>query len=216
MPSLGRFLQADPIGYSTGLNLYTYVDNVPLDLTDPSGMEASGDNSWKVLANIAEFVADISDISDNIIPFSIPERPISDSSTIIAGRIEKHGYKGNPAVRNLDPGLAIPVTGLISGGIKLISNGLKSITTKKLTKSYGFARKPVTRAGQHEMNIVNGNQKTTINGRVYVGHALGQMQVRGLVLSVIENTIKYAERFPAAKGRIGFNDPINNVTVITE
>ncbi len=42
MPSLGRFLQPDLIGYSGGLNLYAYVDNDPLDLTDPSGMEASG------------------------------------------------------------------------------------------------------------------------------------------------------------------------------
>ena len=36
-PAVGRFLQADPIGYAGGLNLYAYTDNDPLNQTDPSG-----------------------------------------------------------------------------------------------------------------------------------------------------------------------------------
>ena len=37
-PTLGRFLQTDPIGYDGGVNLYTYVDGDPVNGIDPDGL----------------------------------------------------------------------------------------------------------------------------------------------------------------------------------
>jgi RHS repeat-associated protein len=40
-PTLGRFMQTDPIGYKDNLDLYTYVGDDPIDRADPTGCAAA-------------------------------------------------------------------------------------------------------------------------------------------------------------------------------
>ncbi|HEZ6480120.1 TPA: polymorphic toxin MafB class 1 [Neisseria meningitidis] len=58
------------------------------------------------------------------------------------------------------------------------------------------------------------NIATEINGRQYSGHALDRMQDRGIMPSVIENTIQTGQQIGIKDGKTSYYDSKNNVKVI--
>lgn len=78
-PAWGRFLQGDPIGYDGGSHLYAYVNNDPLNATDPSGLfcNSSGGN--------------LSCTSPGGISFTVPS-PVGFPNSLGPGQTNYHAY----------------------------------------------------------------------------------------------------------------------------
>lgn len=77
------------------------------------------------------------------------------------------------------------------------------------------ATSPVGISGS-PMTVPRGtNAPTTINGIDYSGHAIDQMQGRGIPPSVVQNTIQNGAIYPTNEGTMGYYDSVNNVRVIT-
>lgn len=59
------------------------------------------------------------------------------------------------------------------------------------------------------------NNPTNIDGRNYSGHALDRMQDRGIMPSVVKDTIKHGSQTVGKKSTTNHYSPTNNVTVVT-
>ncbi|SKS24698.1 Uncharacterised protein [Mycobacteroides abscessus subsp. massiliense] len=69
----------------------------------------------------------------------------------------------------------------------------------------------------YEIKIPRGtNAPATISGRYFTGHALDQMQGRGITPTVVENTISSVKPIAGNKpGSLVYNDLVNNLSVVT-
>jgi RHS repeat-associated protein len=105
------------------------------------------------------------------------------------------------------PGLLEPVQG---------STGLPA--RAPIDRGVPHPSTPVGRSG-NPLGSVQPNAPTTIAGRPYTGHALDQMQARGIPPSAVENTVQHGvpgRPQPVGGGTSSHFDPVNNITVITD
>jgi hypothetical protein len=73
---------------------------------------------------------------------------------------------------------------------------------------------PVGRQGS-PMEVPRGtNVPAVIDGMSYSGHALDQMQGRGLTPTIIKSVVQKGITYPTREGTVGYYDPVANVRVI--
>ena len=89
-----------------------------------------------------------------------------------------------------------------------------SVAPKGPRPNGGFSGHKGFELKNHPGQVVR-NQPATINGRSFSGHALDQMQNRGIPPSVVDNAIKNGQRFVGKRPNTqGFFDPVNRIRVI--
>jgi RHS repeat-associated protein len=230
-PEMMKWITPDPIGYEDGLNLYAYVHNNPITHFDKYGLIASRlQNNSPAAASASmwdNFSAGVSH-QLNSESFGLVGTDSDDDNRDVGGISY---YAGRGAV--FAGTLCVPF-GWVTKALKGVKYGGKALSVagryfcksgKKVNQvvtSFKNSHRPCGYLGKSGWELKNAlfqpirNAQATINGYTYKRHALDQMQNRGIVPMVVENTIKNGRIFKTRQNTMGFYDPVNKIRVITD
>jgi RHS repeat-associated protein len=223
-PLLGRFLSPDtwnPTLPGVDINRYAYSLNDPINLSDPLGHEAEfygglgPDDREDVYDNSG-------DGSVNTSTGTAPVRASDSGQTTVftSGGTWSTKNQGSDGQGNKSASeTAILGTATVAAGTvaqKMLNGGYAQYQGPPASAPVG-SRGPT---GAPLTNLDPGapprNNAITHNGRTYSGHALDQMQNRGIPLSVVEHVIQNGEEQPGNKPNTTVHvDRINGITVVT-
>ena len=148
-PTLGRFMQTDPIGYKDGMNWYAYVGDDPVDRSDSSGLYycATGGNGTKCQEAIKNYYNELIRSRDSFKKGS-PEYVRINDAVIYLGAPGKDGDRGR-----VDITIGKTTTGGLAeaGGTGSITVDLKAL--KKYDLAFGASA--IGHETQHLINEYN-------------------------------------------------------------
>jgi RHS repeat-associated protein len=208
MPGLtDRFTSVDPVHFVPPnvhtFNRFAFASNNPYRFTDPDGnqsMPMAHDPRLFAQQAWTRFSAAASAAREATIDLAVGLVPGSAAYACASGGCGAVGW-GLASLDVAGPaGKAVGKAGKAAGAVTHEATGFMGRSGNELVN----ATVQKTR-----------NEATEIGGRQYSAHALDQMQNRGVVPSVVENTISTGSKYATRAGTTGHYDSVNNMRVIT-
>ena len=190
-PSLGRYIETDPLGLEAGQNVYAYVDGRPLEWVDPEGR----------IGFLAPIVVGALIGGGIDLAIQLWEND-GDWSCVNWWRVG-----GNAALG-----------GAFGFGTELLVAKYAARVAPALAEAEGVAATGFR--GSKGFELKNApyqkvrNAPGQVNERAYSGHAFDQMQNRGIMPSAVENAIGTGSNFSTRAGTLGYYDAVNGIRVI--